>query len=297
MPATMIGGGNEQATVQEGALPENMSGFIAGGYVEGDSRPMPSAIATARDDFDGWYVAGGIETLISDDSAIGFALSYSKMDSDGAVAAHSAKATLIQGTLYGKYESATGLTVDATVSAGLLDSDARRTVGFVGTNYTLNAEDSALAFSSEAGIGYKFDLGSVAVKPRAAWRTTYIDFSRTVETGGPVALAYDRQPVSSSQLRGGVTIAGNGAKVKPFVTGTYVYDIAERPTAFVANFVGGVGPGVLFQLSSRDRDWAEVAGGLTVNTGSVDLSIAAEATIGRDDVATRSVRGSIGFHF
>ena len=297
MPPSMIAGGNEQTTVQEGALPENMSAFIAGGYVEGDSRPMPAAIATARDKFDGWYVAGGIETLVDDESAIGFALSYNKMDSDGAVAAHSARADLYQGTLYGKYESASGLTVDAQVSAGLLDSTSRRTVAFVGTNYTLSADDSALAFSSEAGIGYKVDLGNFSVKPRAAWRTSYIDFSRTIETGGPVAMAYDRQPVTSSQLRGGVTLAGNGMKVKPFVTGTYVYDLADRPTVFVADFVGGIGGGALFQLSSQDHDWAEVAGGLTVNTGSVDLSIAAETTIGRDDVATRSIRGSIGFRF
>jgi hypothetical protein len=86
-------------------------------------------------------------------------------------------------------------------------------------------------------------------------------------------------------------------KVKPFITGTYVYDFGDRPEAFLANFVGGAGPGALFRLSSHDRDWAEVSGGLTVNTGSIDVSIAAETTIARDDVANRSVRGSIGFHF
>ncbi|RYE02523.1 MAG: autotransporter domain-containing protein [Sphingomonadales bacterium] len=293
----LIGGGDEQTTVQEGALPENMSAFIAGGYVEGNSRAMPAVIATARDKFDGWYIAGGIETLVGDDSAIGFALSYSKMDSAGSVAAHSAKATLAQGSLYGKYESPKGLTLDAQITAGILDSTTQRTVAFVGNNYTLRAEDSALAFSSEAGIGYKADLGSIAVKPRVSWRTTFIDFSRTAESGGPVALAYNRQPVNSSQLRGGLTLAGSGAKVKPFVTGTYVYDFGRRPTAFSANFVGVTGTGSQFQLSSRDRDWAEVSGGLTVNTGSVDVSIAGETTIGRDDVTVRSIRGSIGFHF
>ncbi|RYY25540.1 MAG: autotransporter domain-containing protein [Sphingomonadales bacterium] len=296
-PTVLNVGGNEQTTVQEGVLPENMSGFIAGGYVEGDSRAMPAAIATARDKFDGWYVAGGLETLIGDDSAIGFALSYSKMDSAGAVAAHSAKATLIQGSLYSKYESAGGLTLDAQITAGILDSTTTRTVAFVGSNYTLRAEDSALAFSSEAGIGYKIDMGALSLKPRAAWRTTFIDFSRTAETGGPVALAYNRQPVNSSQARGGLTIAGNGAKVKPFVTGTYVYDFGDRPTAFSATFVGVQGTGTQFALSGRDRDWAEVAGGLTVDTGSVNVSIAGETTIGRDDVAIRSVRGSIGFRF
>ncbi|RYE66108.1 MAG: autotransporter outer membrane beta-barrel domain-containing protein, partial [Oxalobacteraceae bacterium] len=214
-------GGNEQATVQEGALPENMSAFIAGGYIDGDSAPMPAAIATARDNFDGWYVAAGLEALLDDESALGFAVSYNKMDSSGAVAAHTAKANLIQGTLYGKYEAASGLTLDTQFSAGLLDSRTRRAVTFVGNTYLLTADDSALAITSEAGVGYKINLGSVSLKPRAAWRSTYIDFSRTAETGGPVALVYDRKPVVSSQLRGGLTFAGEG-KIKPFVTGTYV---------------------------------------------------------------------------
>ncbi|WP_294095419.1 autotransporter domain-containing protein [Sphingomonas sp.] len=295
--APSILGGDERTTVQEGALPENMSGFIAGGYVEGNSAPMPSAIATGRDKFDGWYVAGGIETLIDDQSAIGFALSYNKMDSSGAVAAHLAKAELIQGTLYGKYEASSGLTLDAQVTAGLLDTLTQRTVNFVGTNYVLRADDSALAFSSEAGLSYKLDAGPVSVKPRVAWRTTFIDFSRTVETGGPVALQYNRQPVHSSELRGGLTIAGNGDGVKPFLNGTYVYDLSERPTLFTANFAGSTASPVLFSLSPADRDWAEVSGGLTVKTRSVNVSIAAETTIGRKDVESRTVRGSVSFRF
>lgn len=293
----VIGGGNEQTAVQEGALPDNMSGFIAGGYVKGDSAAMPASIATARDKFDGWYIAGGIETLLSDKVALGFAVSYSKMDSDGAAAAHSAKANLTQGTLYGKYESESGFTLDAQISAGLLDSQTKRTVAFVGNNYTLRADDNALALTGEVGAGYKINLGGISLKLRAAWRSTYVGFSRTAETGGPVALALDREPVESSQLRGGLTFAGDGSQVKPFVTGTYVYDFGDRPTAFTANFVGSTVSPAAFALSSRDREWAEVAGGLTIRTKSVDVSIAAETTIGRKDVSSRSIRGSLGFHF
>ncbi len=290
-------GGDDQTTVQEGALPENLSAFIAGGYVDGNSAPMPAAIATARDKFNGWYVAGGFEALIGDTSAIGFAASYSEMDSDGAVPGHSARADLMQYTVYGKYQSPKGLTLDTQFSFGLLDTRTHRAVNFVGSNYVLRADDNALSFSAETGLGYKFDLGALALKPRIAWRSTYIDFSRTAETGGPVALNYNRQPVSSSQLRGGLTLAGNGVKVKPFVTGTYVHDFGDRPSAFSANFVGATAPGALFQLSSRDREWAEVAGGISVNTGTVDLSIAGETTVWRDDVEIRSIRGSIGIRF
>lgn len=289
--------GNEQVTVEEGRLPEDMSAFFAGGYAKGDSAPMPSALATDRDDFDGWYIAGGIEKLIDGESAIGFALSYSQMRGDGSAVGQSARANLAQGTLYGKYQAASGFTLDTQISAGILDTSTKRTVSFVGTPYTLRADDSALAFTSEVGAGYRVDLGQAELKPRIAWRSTFIDFSRTAETGGPVALAYDRQPVSSSQLRGGLTLGGTGAKVRPFASGTLVHDFGKRPSAFVANFVGSVSPGALFELNGLDRDWAEVAAGLTVQTGSVDLSIAGETTLGRDDVETRSVRGTVAFRF
>lgn len=296
MAAPVLTGG-EQVTVEEGRLPEDMSAFVAGGYAKGDSAPMPAALASDRDDFDGWYMAAGIEKLIDGESAIGFGLSYSQMRGDGSAAGQSARANLAQGTLYGKYQAASGFTLDTQISAGILDTSTKRSVSFVGTPYTLRADDSALAFTSEVGAGYRFDLGQAELKPRVAWRSTFIDFSRTAETGGPVALDYDRQSVNSSQLRGGLTVGGTGAKVRPFASGTIVHDFGKRPSAFVANFVGSVSPGALFELNGLDRDWAEVAAGLTVRTSSVDLSIAGETTLGRDDVETRSVRGTVAFRF
>lgn len=290
--------GSEQVRVEEGALPEDMSAFVAGGYMDGDSEQMPTGIATGRDNFDGWYAAVGIEKMVDEESAIGFAISYSDLTSDGAVAAHRAEGQLVQGTLYGKYQPASGLTFDVQMSAGKFDTTTRRTVAFPGSTYTLTADDSALAFTSEVGIGYRMDLSSLfSLTPRIAGRTSVIDFSDTVERGGPVALRYRRQNLDSQQLRGSLTLAGGDMAIKPFVTGTYVHDFADRPSVFVANFVGSQTPGALFGLAGIDREWAEVAGGITVRTAGVDLSIAGETTIWRDEVKNRSIRGSVGIRF
>ncbi len=49
--------------------------------------------------------------------------------------------------------------------------------------------------------------------------------------------------------------------------------------------------------TGTDKDWFEVGGGLTVSTGSVDLSVGAETTIARKDVSYQSYRGTVTFHF
>ncbi|MCD2324194.1 autotransporter domain-containing protein [Sphingomonas sp. IC-56] len=298
-PQPMFDGG-QQMRVQEGALPEDVSAFFAGGYVDGDSEAMPVGLTGGRrDEFDGWYAAAGIEKMVDEQSAIGFAISYSDLSSDGAAAAHSVDGELVQGTLYGKYQPASGLTLDVQMSAGKFDTTTRRTVAFPGSTFRLTADDSALAFTSEVGLGYRLDLSSLfTLTPRIAGRATVIDFSDTVERGGAVALRYERQNLSSQQLRGSLTLAGRGdMTVKPFVTGTYVHDFAERPAVFVANFAGSQTPGALFGLAGIDREWAEVAGGITVQTAGVNLSIAGETTIWRDEVKNRSIRGSVGIKF
>ncbi|MDF7774915.1 autotransporter domain-containing protein [Sphingomonas sp. AOB5] len=280
--------------IQENALPENMSAFFAGGYLKGDSAPMTGI--TGRDDYDGWYAAAGIETSMSD-ATLGFALSYTRLDGTSALVGNSAKGTLYQGSIYGKGDLGGGVNLDVIFSAGALSTDTTRVVSFVGTPYTLRSSQSSLVLSSELGLGYDFDLGAARLTPRIAGRTTHIGFSREIETGGPMALMTDRSPVNSAQARGGLTIAGTGPKIRPYISGTVVHDFTDRPAVIGANFVGGVGGNVLFALNGQDHDWFELNGGLTISAGSFDLSISAETTLEREDVKSQAYRGSISFKF
>ena len=282
----------QQPMVQENVLPESVNAFLAGGYLTGDSTPM--AGIAGRDDYNGWYAAAGVES--SDDSAtVGFALSYTRLDGDGAMAGQSAHANLFQGSLYGKADFG-GITLDAMMTAGLLNLHTARAVSFVGTPYTIRGDNNSLVFVSEVGLSKDFDLGAVRVTPRVAGRAAHIGFSRSEETGGPMALMINRSPAESVEARGGLTIAGTG-KVKPFVNGTIVHDFEDRPAVLSANFVGGIGGNVLFALNGQDHDWAEVSGGLTYDSGNIALSVSAETTIERQDLSSQAYRGSISFKF
>ncbi|MBN8845276.1 MAG: autotransporter domain-containing protein [Sphingomonadales bacterium] len=284
--------------VEEGRLPEDTSAFLAGGYIDGDSRPMASALpGGGRDQFDGFYIAGGIEKALGDSSVIGFALSYTDIDGD-TVAGQTANGKLIQGTLYGKTQLGGGIELSTQVSAGAFDSKTTRLATLVGTPFTLTGADSSLLFTGEVTLGKDFDLGSVEFGPRAGLRASHIGFSDIKENGGGPALHLDRDAFNSAQGRLGLELSGKpGASFKPHLRADYVHEFMDAPASFGATFVGGPGPNAVFGLTGTDKDWFEVGGGLTVSTGSIDLSVGAETTIARKDVSYQSYRGTVTFHF
>jgi uncharacterized protein YhjY with autotransporter beta-barrel domain len=281
----------------QASLPETMSGYLAGGYINGHSRPMSTAIpAGGRDQFDGFYIAGGIEKEVSPYAAIGFSLSYSKLDGTTVNAPQSARAELIQGSVYAKVETPGGVTLDAIMSGGSLKANTVRVVSVLGTPYTLTGSNTVPAISGEIGLGKNFDAGKLTVTPRISARGSHIDLSSFTETGGGPALRYGRTSLDSLQGRAGLTLSG-GTSIKPQLSGYFVHEFTKQALSVGANFVGGNGPDAIFALGGRDRDWAEISGGLTITTGKVDLSVSADTTISRDDVSNQSYRGSIAFHF
>ncbi len=280
--------------IQEGALPETMSGFISGGYLNGDGAAVSGM--GGRDSYSGWYVGAGLEASLGDTSLIGFAFTYTDTDGTASFGGQSAKGEAFQGTLYAK-KSFGSVTLDGQVTAGALGVKTQRTAGFLGTNYTLRASDSAMIVGTELGLG--FDLGNDAIEiaPRIAGRTTWIDFGSAQEAGGPMALDIDRNDYESYQGRAGLTVAGKSDGLRPFVTATYVHEFGDRPATVGANLVGGTGANVAFALNGQDKDWGEVSGGLTFRTGAVDLSVSADSTFLRSDLSAQTYRGSITFRF
>ncbi len=280
--------------VQEGALPETMSGFISGGYLNGDGSAMTGM--GGRDSYNGWYVGAGLEAALGETSLIGFALTYTDTDGTASFGGQSATGEAFQGTLYAK-KSFGSVTLDGQVTAGALTVNTRRTAGFLGTNYTLRTSDTAMIVGTELGLG--FDLGNDAIEiaPRIAGRTTWIGFGSAQETGGPMALDIDRNDYESYQARAGLTVAAKTNGIRPFVTATYVHEFGDRPATVGANLVGGTGANVAFALNGQDKDWGEVSGGLTFRTGAVDLSVSADTTVMRSDLSAQTYRGSVTFRF
>lgn len=283
-------------TVREGVLPENVNVFIAGGYVDGDSRSLRDARPFGgRDNFDGFYVVSGIEAKVGDSGVIGFGFGYTKLDGTTGGVSQSARGELFQGTLFAKAQSPTGQVLDAQVGGGVFQTNTRRTVAIANTSSTLRSRDNALAVSAEVGVGQMFDVGGFQVGPRIAGRVNHIGFTPTLETGGDGALRFDKYDLNSVQGRAGLQIAG-GQTLKPFASAYFVHDFKDQPGVFTANFFGGTAPAG-FRLSSQDQNWGELAAGLSYSSPTFELSLSADTTVARKDVRNQAYRGAVKFKF
>ncbi len=252
---------SDAVTVQQGRLPEGTSAFLAGGYLDGDSRPMATALPLGgRDQFDGFYLAGGIETALDEGSVIGFSLSYTDVKGNTAIPGQKADGNLYQGTLYGTATFGGGIELATQISAGAFDSRTTRIVDLVGTPFTLTGEDTSLIFTGEVSLGKNFDLGAVELGPRVAARASHIGFSDIKENGGGPALRLDRSSFNSVQGRAGLALSGKkGSSFQPHLSADYVHEFMDAPASFGATFVGGPGPNAIFGLAGTDANWSKSA--------------------------------------
>lgn len=295
-PRVMSDAGTGMVTAPGVKLPSNVSAYIAGGYLNGHSRPMPSATAPEHDSLDGYYLALGGEVTNDVGGVVGLSLSYSDTSGDATAAQH-AKGRLYQGTLY----SAAGLggfTISSQASAGLFATDTRRDFQVGTVAYDLHQHDQSLAASAEVDIGRDLGKpGGLIVTPKLGLRYTHLGFSKAAETGGDAALAVDRTSFDSLQGRAGVDLGGAMGAIEPRLHAAYVHDFNDEPTAFDATFVDGAGAPAPFALASTDKNWGELGGALRYDSDKVAFDVGVDTTIGRGDLDYQSYRGSVTLRF
>ncbi|OHC99612.1 MAG: serine protease [Sphingomonadales bacterium GWF1_63_6] len=291
----MAQGGSNDMMTREGVLPDDVSAFLAGGYIDGDSAPMRTATPLGRDQFDGWYMAAGIEKAFGDTGVIGLSASFSELKGNTGANDWS-RARLYQGTVYGAFDLG-GIKLDAVGSAGTMATRSRRSFAVGITPYTLYGSDQELALSSELGLSKALGSDAFSIVPRAALRGAYISSGNLAEYGGDAALVIKRHAIRSAQGRLGATVKANTGGFKPYLTANYVHEFNDQPAFFLANLVGGTGSLAPFALGGSDKNWGEIGGGLTIRAGSVDLNLTADTTVWRKDISYQSYRAGVKIHF
>jgi uncharacterized protein YhjY with autotransporter beta-barrel domain len=286
-----------ESMIVPGALPGNMRAFIAAGYLDGRGAPMSTAVGGGKDEFDGYFIATGLEAALGNRAIVGVGLSTTDLSGETAVLPQSAEGQLWQGTLYGQYQGDGGLILDGQVSFGRFDVETLRLAAVGPSVFTLRAEDEADVVAGEIGAGYRMIRDNIAVTPGVSVRASRINYGTTVETGGGPALQYNREDSTSVEGRIGVSVSGTSPTFRPWGNAAYVHAFEDQPAAFGANFVGGVGPDAIFALASDDSAWAELGIGLDAIRDTWRLTLAAETTVGRSDVENRSYRAEVAFRF
>jgi len=291
-----IGAG--ESSVIADALPENMRGFVAAGYLDGTGAPMQGALpAGGEDEFDGYFIAAGVETALSPRTMLGFGLSMTDLSGSTANAPQTADGQLFVGAAYMNHEADDGWLANGMFTIGEFDTDTTRVVAVGPNSYTLKTSEGARAMGGEFGIGFRAVGEQVSVTPGASLRASEINYGPTTETGGGPALHYERDSATSVESRIGVTVSGLSPTMRPYGSAAWVHGFGDTTSTFGANFVGGVGPDVVFSLGSEDRNWAELGVGLEALHDNWRFTVAAETTVGREDVETRSLRAAATIKF
>lgn len=289
--------GESQSTVMPGALPDNMRGFIAAGYIDGKGAPMSSAPGGGEDEFDGYFIATGIEAAVDRQRIVGISLSTTDLSGSTAVAPQTVEGRLWMATVYGHYQSDAGLTLNGQLSFGEYDVETER-LATVGPNtFTLRTDDQVGVVAGEFGFGYRMPRQGFTVTPGGSLRVTKLNYGTTQETGGGPALQYQRDDTTSIDSRLGFTVSGDSPTFRPWATANFVHALTEDTTSLGANFVGGTGPDAVFALASDDKDWFEVGVGVESIRDNVRFTVGAETTLGRRDVENQSYRAAVSFRF
>ncbi|QJB69618.1 autotransporter domain-containing protein [Parasphingorhabdus halotolerans] len=290
-----------QGEVMSGGVNEDMAVYLAGGFVNGDTGSMPLTNpgngADGDDEFDGFFIAGGLEYYLDEASFIGVSAYYSDVDGVASLG-NSAKATTIMGSVYGRAKTFADLVLDARLSIGTYNAETLRTVGLGTQSFSLTTDDDSLVYSSEIGLSKELYLLDAIIAPGIRGRAAKVNFSNVNEVGGGPALAIVRPDYNSVQGLAGVEFKSKpGHKLQLRASMNYVHEFIDSPNTFAANFVGGNGLPAPFALVNQDRDWGEVGVGLRYNAGNVSLDLSADSTVGRSDVQSQVYSGAVTFRF
>lgn len=276
--------GQEAAVTDSTSLDSSFALYLGGGYINGKSPAMPTALTTGRRDFfDGYFITGGFEYLPRDGVVLGISGSYSDVDAN-VVRGQSVAGELLEGSIYGAVTTPGGLIVDGRISAGRFSVDTARSVLVGPTVFNLGTSDDSLALTAELGLSKAYETKTIVFTPRIAAQYQYINYGDVREIGGGPALDIDRDKFDSLQIRVGASASAKKTAVfRPYIYADYVYDVLEGDRFFGANFAGSTTGRFPFAYRSDDRTWAEAGVGLTISQPTFDFTASIDTTVGRQD--------------
>lgn len=291
----------DDTEVRSGNVNEDMAVYLAGGFVNGDGGSMPLANPAAgsdgEDEFDGFFIAGGLEYYLDESSFIGISAYYSDVDATAALG-NSAQSTAIMGSIYGRKDLSGGLILDGRATLGTYNAETLRTVSLGAQTFNLTTDDDSMVYAAELGLSKEIEMFDVIAAPGIRARAAKINFSNVDEQGGGPALTIIRPDYDSIQGLAGIEFKSKpGRKLQMRASMNYVHEFEDNPNSFGANFVGGNGAVAPFALAGRDKNWGEVGVGLRYNMGNVSFDLSADSTVGRSDVSSQVYSGAISFRF
>ncbi len=292
----ILGVGDEPSNVKEGAVPDNMAIFFAGGLVDGKGDSMPG-FQTSRTDFDGYFLAGGVEIFPNDNTILGASVYHSNLDAD-VVLGGTAESTMWAGSVYGRTTTEGGVNFDAQASLSDYNTETARTVSFLGNQQTLLSDDNGSGFSAGVGVSYDLPIGDATITPGVEARYANLSFGTVSENGGVTALTVERERYKSFQGRVGFDAHTNDRQpLQLNISADFVHEFESGPQVFQANFRNGSGAPAAFALATTDQNWLELGIGANLDAGDIEFGIGMESTVGRSNAEAQTYTASATIRF
>lgn len=266
-----------------GALPENVSGFVSGGFVSGRSSYGVAGQANGQQS---WYMGMGLEMEVAPFTTLGTAMGFSQGTSRPGLDQAEADTRVTQLTVYGSHRLGGGVYVAGLGMAERTETGLRRYASTGEMGYALGASANVNRYAARAELGVNLPLAqAITATPRVSIGYSAYAYRPFREGGGEVALQIDRLSSSTIEGRAGMQFAGSariGAwTLLPQFTADYVQVVAGDRGSMLVRFVAAPDAAMLLPLVNGGAQWGELRGGVRLANGPVDFGLGIERRIGR----------------
>ncbi len=288
--------GNVTANRTMGALPENVSGFIAGGYDAGRAGGT-----SANGQRGTWHIAMGLEMAAAPDLTIGTAFGYVNGRSN--ITGSQAETRTSQAVAYGSYRLSRNAYLAGMASVTHSDIGVQRGVSTGLDQFSLNGATSAMSYDLHMETGYNVDIAKgLTFTPRAALRYSSTSIDGYRERGGEAALLIDDISDRRLEARFGARMsgsvnAGSGWAFAPELAVDQVQALSRDGSELQVRFAQAAGIAFTLPGLSRDRSWTEVKGGMKLTDGTFSFGAGVESSLGRSDYRDNRAVASFGIKF
>jgi subtilase-type serine protease len=281
-----------------GSLPENVSGFFAGGFESGARSFADPGSAAQRS---AWHLAMGLEMEAAPNLTLGsaFGVVHGRSNVTGA----EAETDTSQAIGYGAYRLGGGAYVAGLASMSYSRIGVQRGVTTGIDRFNLNGTTRALSYDLQAETGVTLGIvNGLTLTPRASLRYSANAVRGYRERGSEVALLVDDISDKRVEARLGASFSGStglgdGWTFGPQFSADMVETVAGGNSGLTVRFAEAAGLAFTLPAFSQDRNWTEVRGGINLAKGPVSFGAAVQSDIGRSDYRDNRAVANVTLQF
>jgi subtilase-type serine protease len=281
-----------------GTLPDNVSGFISGGF---ENRRTATRAGSRSDNQANWHIAMGMEVELTDNLTVGGASAFINGRSN--IQGSEARLLTNQAMAYASYRLGGGAYVAGLGSASVTDIETLRLAN--GGFETARFGNDTRAFNYTTGVETGMNIGiarGFELTPRAAVRYSHSEIEGYSEAGSEIALSVDNIRRQRLEGRVGFNFQGeralsNSWTIRPQISADYVQAISQSGTEMTVRFAQAADVPIVLPGIGTDSSWTEVRGGVSLSRGNLSLTTAFETDIGRDELRDDRAVAELSFRF